>query len=82
MAKFTHITDSDRLQIELGLRHGTSIKKIAALIGKHHSTVAREVLARRIESLKGAARRLANKSASGSVPVPGSPRPGASAIWQ
>ena len=47
MAKFTHITDSDRLQIEHGLRHGTSIKKIAALIGKHHSTVAREILARR-----------------------------------
>ena len=61
MTKFRHITDAERLQIEHGLRHGASIRKIAATIGKHHSTVAREVLARRIESLKGAARRLANR---------------------
>jgi len=61
MAKFTHITDSDRLRIEHELRCGTSLKKIAALIGKHHSTVAREILARRITSDKGAARRLTNR---------------------
>ena len=45
MAKNKHLTDADRLEIEHGLRHGLSIKKIAAKIGKHHSTVAREVLA-------------------------------------
>ena len=61
MDKYTHITDADRLQIEHGLRHGISMKKIAALIGKHHSTVAREILARRIESNKGAAGRITNR---------------------
>lgn len=61
MTKFRHITDAERLQIEHGLRHGASIRKIAATIGKHHSTVAREVLARRIESLKGAAGRITNR---------------------
>jgi IS30 family transposase len=61
MAKYTHLTDADRLQIEHKLRHGTSIKKIAAMIGKHHSTVAREILSRCIESLKGAAGRLTNR---------------------
>jgi IS30 family transposase len=51
----------DRLQIEHGLRHGSSIKKIAAMIGKHHSTVAREIRARRIDSNKGAAGRITNR---------------------
>jgi IS30 family transposase len=61
MAKYTHITDADRLQIEHGLRHDISIKKIAAMIGKHHSTVAREILARRNDSNKGAAGRITNR---------------------
>jgi IS30 family transposase len=61
MDAYKHITDMDRLQIEHGLRHGSSIKKIAALIGKHHSTVAREIRARRIESIKGAAGRITNR---------------------
>jgi len=61
MAKYMHITDADRLQIEHELRHGKSIKKIAKLIGKHHSTVAREIRARRIESSKGAAMRVTNR---------------------
>ncbi len=61
MAKYKHITDADRLQIEHELRHSKSIKKIAKLIGKHHSTVAREIRARRIESSKGAAMRVTNR---------------------
>ena len=61
MARNKHLTDTDRLEIEHGLRHGLSIKKIAAKLGKHHSTVAREILARRIESSKGAVGRIANR---------------------
>jgi IS30 family transposase len=61
MGKYTHITDADRLQIEHELRQGTSLKKIAAIIGKHHSTVAREIHARRIVSNKGAAGRITNR---------------------
>ena len=37
MATSKHLTDAERLEIEHGLRHGLSIKKIAAKIGKHHS---------------------------------------------
>ena len=36
MTKFTHITDSERLQIEHGLRQGASIRMIAATIARHH----------------------------------------------
>ena len=61
MNRYTHLTDANRLQIEHGLRNNSSIRKIAALIGKHHSTVAREILARRVESLKGAAGRITNR---------------------
>jgi len=61
MAKHKHITDAERLEIEHGLRHGLSIKKIAAKIGKHHSTVAREIDARSVFSDKGAHGRLTNR---------------------
>lgn len=64
MAKYKHITDAERLEIEHGLRHGLSIKKIAAGIGKHHSTVAREIDARSVASDKGAYGRLTNRCAS------------------
>ena len=37
MEKYTHLTDADRLEIEHGLRHGLSLKKIAAKIGKRPS---------------------------------------------
>ena len=63
MTRYKHITDLDRLEIEHGLRQGTSIKKIAAKIGKHHSTVAREILARRTSSDKGAYGRITNRCA-------------------
>lgn len=64
MAKNKHLTDDDRLEIEHGLRHGLSIKRIAAKIGKHPSTVAREICARSVASNKGAFGRLTNRCAS------------------
>lgn len=44
-----HLTDAQRLAIEVGLKDGKSIVLIAKEIGKHHSTVSREILNRRIE---------------------------------
>ena len=64
MAARKHLTDADRLEIEHGLRHGLSIKKIAAKLGKHHSTVAREICARRVASDKGAFGRVTNRCVS------------------
>jgi len=64
MAKNKHLTDAERLEIEHGLRHGLSLKKIAAKIGKHHSTVAREIRARGVDSEKGAYGRVTNRCAS------------------
>ena len=64
MTKNKHLTDADRLEIEHGLRHGLSIKKIAAKIGKHPSTVAREICARSLASDKGAFGRLTNRCVS------------------
>lgn len=64
MATHKHLTDSDRMEIEHGLRHGLSIKKIAAKIGKHHSTVAREICARSVMSDKGAFGRITNRCVS------------------
>jgi transposase, IS30 family len=64
MAKNKHLTDAERLEIEHGLKHGLSLKKIASAIGKHHSTVAREIRARRVASDKGAYGRITNRCAS------------------
>ncbi len=64
MAKNKHLTDSDRIQIEHELRQGLSIKKIAAKIGKHHSTVAREICSRSVASDKGAFGRITNRCVS------------------
>jgi transposase, IS30 family len=64
MTKNKHLTDSERMEIEHGLRHRLSLKKIAAKIGKHHSTVAREVLARSVASDKGAFGRISNRCVS------------------
>jgi IS30 family transposase len=61
MAKKKHLTDLDRLEIEHGLRHSLSLKKIAAKVGKHHSTIAREILARSVASDKGAYGRVAQQ---------------------
>ncbi len=64
MEKYKHLTDSDRLEIEHGLRHRLSIKKIAAKIGKRHSTVTREIRARSVASEKGAFGRVTNRCVS------------------
>jgi len=64
MAKNKHLTDIERLEIEHALRQGVSLKKIAAKISKHHSTVAREILARRVASEKGAFGRVTNRCVS------------------
>lgn len=44
-----HLSDEQRLAIESGLKAGKSILAIAKEIGKHHSTVSREILKRRTE---------------------------------
>ena len=48
-----HITDAQRLQIEHRLKEHASLKSIASEIGKSHTTISREILQRREESLKG-----------------------------
>lgn len=64
MARNKHLTDSERLDIEHSLKQGASIKKIATTIGKHHSTIAREIVARSVVSHKGAYGRVTNRCVS------------------
>lgn len=64
MAKIKHLTNIDRMEIEHAIRNGVSFKKISAKIGKHHSTVAREILERRVISDKGAVGRVTNRCVS------------------
>jgi IS30 family transposase len=59
--KNKHLTDLERLEIEHALRQRTSLKKIAVKLGKHHSTLSREILSRRIASDKGAFGRITNR---------------------
>ena len=55
MAKKTHLTDADRLQIEILLKNRHSLNRIAERIGKAKSTIAREIKKRAQESEKFAA---------------------------
>jgi IS30 family transposase len=59
--KNKHLTDHDRLEIEHDIRHGLSFKKIAAKLGKHHTSISREVQSRRESSDKGAFGRITNR---------------------
>ena len=59
--KNKHLADLERLEIEHSLRQGASLKQIAKKIGKHHSTLSREILARRTASDKGACGRIPNR---------------------
>jgi transposase, IS30 family len=59
-----HTTDSQRLTIEHMLREHASLKSIARAIGKSLKTVTREIAARSVESLKGAAGRVPNRCLS------------------
>ena len=64
MTRNKHLMPADRLEIEHGLRHGLSIRKIASKIGKHPSTIAREIRARSVPSDKGAFGRVTNRCVS------------------
>lgn len=64
MAKCKHITDIERQEIEHELKQRSSLKKIAEKIGKHHSSISREILARRTPSSKGAFGRITNRCLS------------------
>jgi len=55
MAKNKHLTDADRLQIEIFLKQRHSLKSIAQKLGKSTSTISREVRKRAQESEKFAA---------------------------
>jgi IS30 family transposase len=50
MAKNKHLTDSDRLQIQHGLLHRNSIKKIAFDLDKSPTTISREIRKRAVSS--------------------------------
>lgn len=55
------MTDSDRLEIEHGLKHRKSLKQIARDIGKSLKTVSREIRTRSQPSDKGAPLRISNR---------------------
>jgi len=61
MAKYKHMTDYERLQIEYLLKEGVSLKGIAEELGRSTSTISREVRARAIPSDKSAYGRAANR---------------------
>ena len=61
MSKKTHLTDSDRLQIEIMLKSRCPLSRIAEQVGKAKSTVAREIKKRAQESEKFAARYPKNR---------------------
>jgi len=56
-----HLTDSERLQIEHELHRGMSLQQIARKLGKSRSTITREVLKHRVDSVKGAVGRISNR---------------------
>ena len=53
----SHLTESDRLKIEHGLRYRMSFQKIARMLGKARSTILREVLKHRQASIKAGSAR-------------------------
>jgi len=61
MSKNKHLTDSERIQIEQALRNGTSIRRIADVLGKSASTISREIRSRAIQSDKYAPYRIHNR---------------------
>ena len=61
MTKHKHLTLDERLQIEHLLREQTSLSQIAEKLGKHKSTISREVRARAVSSDKGAPLRVTNR---------------------
>jgi len=63
MSKKTHLTDADRLHIEILLKQRYSLNKIAEQVGKAKSTIAREIKKRALESEKFAAHYPRNRCA-------------------
>jgi IS30 family transposase len=61
MAKNKHLTNDERLQIERLLAEQVPFAQIAEKLGKHKSTISREVRARIIVSEKGARYRIRNR---------------------
>jgi len=61
MSKNKHLTNDERLQIEHLLRDQTSLSQIAKKLGKHKSTISREVRVRATPSDKGAPCRITNR---------------------
>ena len=57
----SHLTDSERLEIEHGLRQGMSFGKISRGLKKSHTTISREVLKHCVNSEKGAPGRITNR---------------------
>ena len=57
----SHLTESDRMQIEHGLRRRMSFKEIAMSLNRARSTILREVLKHRQLSLKGGKGRILNR---------------------
>lgn len=56
-----HMTQTDRIQIEMGLSAGFSLNQIAKEIQKHPSTVSREIIKHAEVSDKGAPCRIKNR---------------------
>lgn len=63
MSKKTHLTDADRLQIEILLKQRCPLNRIAERIGKAKSTIAREIKKRAQESEKFAVHYPKNRCA-------------------
>jgi len=61
MAKNKHLTPDERLKIEHWLKQRTSIKKMAANLGKSVSTISREIRKRSVASDKSAPGRIPNR---------------------
>ena len=63
MTKKTHLTDAERMQIEILLKNRYPLNKIAEQVGKAKSTIAREIKKRATESEKFAAHYPHNRCA-------------------
>ena len=59
--KKPRLADTDRLEIEHGLREGKTMYAIAAALGRPSTTISREIQARMVDSDKGAAFRVTNR---------------------
>ena len=64
MSKKKHLTNAERMQIEVWLKDRTSIKQIAKWLGKSPSTISREIKARSLSSDKFARNRIQNRCES------------------